>query len=70
MHRALVSSEEGLFLISQQLAMARSQSSNRTQIAKDNQFIVFSYNTCQKSLGHFQNIMKNYSFLSISTITP
>ena len=28
-----------------------------------------SDHTCQKSLGHFQNIMKNYSFLSISTIT-
>ena len=29
-----------------------------------------TYNTYQKSLGHFQNSTKNYSFLSISTITP
>ena len=28
------------------------------------------YNTCHKPLGHFWKIMKNYSFLSISTITP
>ena len=29
-----------------------------------------NYNTCQKSLGHFQKIMKNYSLISISTIMP
>ena len=29
-----------------------------------------NYNTCQKSLGHFQKNIKNYSFLSISAITP
>ena len=28
------------------------------------------YNTCQKSLGHFQNVMENYSLLSISITTP
>ena len=31
---------------------------------------VFIYNTCQKSLGHFQKIMKNYSLISISTTMP
>ena len=28
-----------------------------------------TYNICQKSLGHFEKIMKNYSFLSFSAIT-
>ena len=36
----------------------------------DEEHFKHMYNTCQNSLGHFQKILKSYSLMSISTITP
>ena len=52
----------------------RPRATNRRYVIKSythaHIFLPGTYNTGQKSLGHFQKIMNNYSFLSISTITP